>query len=369
MERGFPQPTGYLGSVVSPKTDFSVLQATSFFSESTRDALQFYATNEGKTEWLGTADFLSWIVKRWNVMNVKSKTKGKHKRDMTKDPIRSSMDWKIEFIRECAQFLQSWEDSKKPGLSRETFVALRHTCLALADCASYLLDYRGFNYTLLGHLQSDAIEKRFGWLRQLSGANYYISVRQVIESDRKIRALSLLKLSSISISEIDDALQLDESRSSDDSLADSVTDALQFHLFPSANDATVIFYISGYLARSVVRATKCEHCREYLIATETMEPLDIDDKLDYSASTFLDAVNRGGLSKPTDFTFSLAMHCWRVFQEIKSSSALLEHFLGASSHRALFCKVMDRASCVQTFGCCPLQVSARQLTSCETFVN
>lgn len=75
---------------------------------------------------------------------------------------------------------------------------------------SYLLDHRGFSYILLGHLQSDAIERRFGWLRQLSSADYYISVRQVTESDRKIRALSLLKFSIISLSEIDDAIQLDE---------------------------------------------------------------------------------------------------------------------------------------------------------------
>ena len=44
-----------------------------------------------------------------------------------------------------------------------------------------------------------------------------------------------------------------------------------------------------------LRATRCEHCRAYLITTETMEPLDIDDKLDYAASTFLDAVHRNRL--------------------------------------------------------------------------
>ena len=55
-------------------------------------------------------------------------------------------------------------------------------------------------------MQSDAIESRFRWLRQLSGANYFISMRQVRESDTKIRALSLLKFSKISLNEIDDAL-------------------------------------------------------------------------------------------------------------------------------------------------------------------
>ena len=76
----------------------SVKLATSVFCESTRDALQFYASNEHKPEWNGTADFISLVVKLWNVMNVKSRTKGKHKRDITKDLVRSSLDWKLDFL-------------------------------------------------------------------------------------------------------------------------------------------------------------------------------------------------------------------------------------------------------------------------------
>jgi len=55
---------------------------------------------------------------------------------------------------------------------------------------------------LLGHLQSDAIESHFGWLRQLAGANYHISVRQVMEGDKKIQALSLLKFSQFTLAEL-----------------------------------------------------------------------------------------------------------------------------------------------------------------------
>ena len=95
----------------------------------------------------------------------------------------------VTFLRYFADFLQRWKDSRKPGLTHETFLALRHTSRALADCASYMLDRLAFNYVLLGHLQSDAIESRFGWLRQLSGANHFLSTRQVFEGDRKIRAL------------------------------------------------------------------------------------------------------------------------------------------------------------------------------------
>lgn len=141
-------------------------------------------------------------------------------------------------------------------MSKETFLALRHTCQALADCASYLLDRLGFNYILLGKLQSDAFETRFGWLRQLSGANYYISTKQVRESDRKL--VSLLKFSSISLNEIDDAIQFDSSRtdSSDDAVADSVAAALSCQQYPTTSDANIIFYVGGAIARSVVRSTK-----------------------------------------------------------------------------------------------------------------
>ena len=110
----------------------SVKLATSVFSESTRDALQFSASNENKPEWNDTADFISLVMKLWNVMNVKSRTKGKHKRDISKDPVRSSLDWKLDFLRESADFLSGWEACKEPGLTRETFFALRHTCVALS---------------------------------------------------------------------------------------------------------------------------------------------------------------------------------------------------------------------------------------------
>jgi hypothetical protein len=209
---------------------------------------------------------------------------------------------------------------------------------------------------LFGSLQSDAIESRFGWLRQLSGANYYISTRQVLESDRKIRALSLLKFSGISLAEIDDVLQNDgcQSQSDDDKTADVITEALTFSKFPSASDANVIFYVSGYIARSIIRTTKCEHCKESLVTTDPLEPIELDERLDYSAATFLDTVNRGGLSRPTDFTFLLAMHCWRVFEEIKSNSKLMAELLSSTCQRKIFVKVMDRASCIQTFGHQPI---------------
>ena len=69
--------------------------------------------------------------------------------------------------------------------------------------SKYLLENCGFNNVLLGKIQSDMIERRFSQIHQLSGAIYYISMRQLQESDRKILSISLLKYSQISITEID----------------------------------------------------------------------------------------------------------------------------------------------------------------------
>ena len=101
---------------------------------------------------------------------------------------------------------------------------------------------------LLGHLQSDAIESRFGWLRQLSGANYFISMKQVLDSYRTIRALSLLKFTGLSVKDIDEAIQTDQSAadSAADSVADSITEALTTNdHWPSSSDANIIFYVSA----------------------------------------------------------------------------------------------------------------------------
>jgi hypothetical protein len=49
---------------------------------------------------------------------------------------------------------------------------------------------------LLNRFQSDDLEARFGQYRQMSGANYHISVTQVLESERKLKMISLLNLKS-----------------------------------------------------------------------------------------------------------------------------------------------------------------------------
>jgi len=50
-------------------------------------------------------------------------------------------------------------------------------------------------YVLLVKFQTDNLEFRFGQYRQMSGANYNVSVTQVIESEKKkLKILSVMKI-------------------------------------------------------------------------------------------------------------------------------------------------------------------------------
>ena len=319
----------------------SVKLACAVFSESTRDALQFYTNNENR-QWTGTLIFIDLILKIWKVLNVKSSTKGYHKRDISQDPVKSSSDWKLECLREFSQLLKFWQSNSDYGLSKETFLALSQSCIAIADCAAYLLDMLGFSFVLLGKLQSDNIESRFGWFRQLSGSNYFISMRQVIESDIKIRAISLLKFSKFVLSDIDEALLSDEREEED--FPDDIVDQIDLDFEPSASDANIIFYVAGAVSRSCVRTSKCSSCEETLLTSEISEPLDIDEEIDYPSSTFLDEINRGGLRKCTNNAFNIVLLAWKTFESIRRIDSLRNIFLHRKNQRSFFCNLVERFS-------------------------
>lgn len=332
--------------VLNPKSmeRTSVKLAAAVFCESTRDAMDFYSKHEGKN-WKSTAAFISVILKVWKILNVKSSTKGRNKRDIQQDPVRSSADWKLQFLREFSELLTFWETNSDFGLSKETFLATRQTCLAIADCAAYLIDNLGLSFILLGKLQSDNIESRFGWFRQLSGSNYFVSMRQVLESDTKIRAISLMKFSGLALADIDAALSSQECTSNkDDEIVQCISDQILLDQEPTASDANIIFYVAGAIARSCIRTVKCRSCEDILVMDEISEPLYLDQYLEYSSSTFLDEINRGGLKKCTNIIFLLAVLAWKIFESIRKSACLRDTFLRGNNQRHLFCSLVNRLS-------------------------
>ena len=72
--------------------------------------------------------------------------------------------------------------------------------------------------------------------------------------------------------------------------------------------------------------------------------MELDEALDYQASTFPDAINSSGLSRPSEYTFILTVHSWHVYEEITSSIDLKSQVVGVSNQRFVFGRVMDRTT-------------------------
>ena len=62
------------------------------------------------------------------------------------------------------------------------------------EIVDHLTHNCGFDYVLTSRLQNDPIEHHFGLYRMMSGAQYHISYSQILESERRIKLSSMLKI-------------------------------------------------------------------------------------------------------------------------------------------------------------------------------
>jgi len=155
----------------------SVKLADAFFHDSTINGLE-QCDDEGK--WVETANFLKLIRRFWNCVNVQTKSAAMHKRDERRKPITINDKSQLEFLESFVEWLKAWESiGTTNGLSKETFSSAQQTCSALKELAEYLLTVKNLEYVTLGKINSDGIENRFGWYRQLAGT-YCVNTSQTI---------------------------------------------------------------------------------------------------------------------------------------------------------------------------------------------
>lgn len=278
----------------------------------------------------GTVTFLEQIISWWHIVNVKSPTKGIHLRQKECNPIRqdSSTDPNLIFLSKFQQWLRAWEELDMPQhgrmgkLSRETCFALSHTTSALITLCDYLLKHHKFHYVLLGKFQTDKLEGRFGQYRKMSGTNYNVAVAQVMESEKKLKIMNVLSMASskagpLTISALSPSPS--ESTSKCDSLDylekfKEVEEYVMEEEILSKEDENVLIYISGYVAHSIKKKVNCELCLSRISLDKIIEA-DFPDNCQY-----LKILDRGGLKWPTDFTLSVCISTYQVFQ------ALIGHF-------------------------------------------
>ena len=171
----------------------------------------------------------------------------------------------------------------------------------------------------------------------MSGGNYFISVKQIIESEKKIKLASLLQHSGIAI----DSLTLEEV---DD---DETTSAFEIDLPDDAcesvslsdSELQVIFYVSGFCGYRVKKNIKCPDCLSMFVSDTTMPTVQ------QQPSDFFHFINRGKLNAPSDQLFTFLCRVYSLFCCLKTS-AHFSDFLRRAAPAKDFISLVEKYTCV-----------------------
>ena len=142
----------------------------------------------------------------------------------------------------------------------------------------------GYSYVLLARLLADALERHFSKYRQMSGGRFLVSLLEVSNSERILKLRSILK-EDINFWEEDVTVYVD---------LDSVPARIKVELFElqteileaELGDAIkeVAVTVSGYVAKKLVKRSKCSACPSKLISKDHI-----------ANDSYLTKLSRGGL--------------------------------------------------------------------------
>ena len=104
-------------------------------------------------------------------------------------------------------------------------------------------------------------------------------------------------------------------------------------------DNNIIFYVAGFIARSLKKRIKCEESSNILGRNEEISmPMIVDIPED--CDSFLNSINRGGLTKSSDLSFLSCIASWSVYKLIMDNNDSKSYFLSCKSQRAVFVKCL-----------------------------
>ncbi len=349
----------------------NVLLADSLFHESTIAALRYYT--EEFPDWRYTADFLQVVRNWWNILNVKSVFLGTRKRNKFMNPVSKEDKSNLATLELFGKWLKRWRENArltggKRCLTEETFLATIQTSFATVEAASLLLEKEEFSYVLLGHLQSDPIEKRFGWYRQLAGANYFVSLRPILEAEKLIRLKSLVKYSGLTMTEVKDTFEQVSQEKKEEVIKESfrLTEIIQHDVTDVSGipeeDANIVFYVAGCFARSLCKEQKCQECVVLLKKGDDTPTLasekSLTPEMQEESQKFLEQVNRGGLCYPSDLVFVTCLHVWKYYHDIQRQKEAFEYFFSTRESQQVFlesflitCKEKEELSALMNQKC------------------
>jgi hypothetical protein len=180
---------------------------------------------------------------------------------------------------------------------------------------------------------------RFSRYRQLSGANYNVSVTQILESEKKIKILELLKISSGKDQKfVLNNLNFCEEKFEFIDFFNDIEPFFDINQYINTfllekQELLVLVYISGYVANTISKKSCCK-CRSLLHNDNNLN-VDINENFDY-----LNIINRGGLKKPTEFLINICSTMYKVFKIVLLHFE--EIFLSTGNHKKVLVNLIPR---------------------------
>ena len=187
-------------------------------------------------------------------------------------------------------------------LTRDTGKALAQVCRGLVDLTRHLLA-SGFEYVLLGWFTTDPLEKYFSKLRQGSGGAYFITVQGILEKTKILQTKLCLQLGIVIDGEDGHACSIC-SRPLDEMEAEIMDHLAELEDNIPTETMLSIVYIAGYVEKY----------------GKTNE--EADDTMFYyqKYSSYFDALDRGGLHKPSDSVVRWSIFCYIFFVQLMDRS-------------------------------------------------
>ena len=208
----------------------------------------------------------------------------------------------------------------------------------------YLLEDPLIDYVLLGLISSDYLESRFGWFRQLCGADYFNAVLQFLQAEKRIR-LRLLVKSGYNMSDIKDIFNDEDKAKKDQAEIEShsslLLEEINDYKFEnlesiSESDRNTIFYTSGYIGKSILKQVKCCNCKDFLTTVDDPNKITEEIEEEGDAAEYLEIANRGGLTKPSDVVYMACVHAWAFYSRIAESESSFQLLMNSPNPRSVF---------------------------------
>lgn len=180
------------------------------------------------------------------------------------------------------------------------------------ELAWYSFEELKMTFVLFGKIQTDCLEDRFGKYRQLAGAQYHVSIRQIYGVENNLRLQSTLP--TISTDQHWECVrkQVQELHPSCNVVLSSETLSKIQDILP------IMVYVAGFAVYATLKKLNCAKCKDALTVDKIITVSAAHEHYD-----LVKQLDRGGLVYPSMFALSAVAHSYVVVEQLATQPELL----------------------------------------------